>query len=77
MAVTNVLPTSIPTAISQNVVYALPSCRCWVVAEPACEVGQSTSGPWTAMVAAPAGQETAATFIRCTTGFATVTAKKF
>ena len=66
------VPAGVPTILAQNQVYALPARACYLFAEPACEVGQTITGPWTAPVA---GQPTAASFIRCTTGAATVTAK--
>ena len=67
------VPGGVPTILLQNVIYALPARRHYLMAEPACEVAQSSTGPWTA---APAANiPCAASFIRCTTGAATVTAK--
>ena len=67
------VPAGVPTIIAQNVVYALPARAHVILAEPACEVGQTATGPWTAI---PAGREfSAASFIRCTTAAATVTCK--
>jgi hypothetical protein len=66
------VPAGVPTILLQNVIYALPARACMLFTEPACEVGQTITGPWTAPVA---GVRTAASFIRCTTGAATVTAK--
>ena len=68
------VPAGVPTIIAQNIVYALPSRAVTIMAEPACEVGQTITGPWTA-IPAPPGNRVAASFIRCTTGAATVTAK--
>lgn len=66
----------VTTPILQNQVYALPT-RChYIVAVPNCELAQNESGPWVTMVdSSPDGFETAASFIRCATGPATITCK--
>jgi len=67
------IPAGVATPLLQNVVYALPTRAFVLVAEPACEVSQSSTGPW---AAPPAGINfQGAAFIRCTTGAATVTCK--
>jgi len=66
------IPLGVPTQIAQNVVYALPARAHVLLAEPACEVAQTITGPW---AAPPAINFQGAAFIRCTTGAATVTAK--
>jgi hypothetical protein len=66
------IPAGVPTQILQNVIYALPSKACYLFSEPACEVGQTLTGPWAAPVA---NVPVVACFIRCTTGAALVTAK--
>lgn len=67
------VPAGVPTILLQNVVYALPARAFVLVADPACEVAQTITGPW---AAPPAGMNfLGASFIRCTTGAATVTCK--
>jgi len=64
-------------AITQNVVYALPSRRCMVHADAVVEVNtvSGTTG-WDALTGAnTVGAETAAAFIRCTTGNTNVSVK--
>jgi len=67
------VPAGVPTTLAQNVVYALPARAFVLIAEPACEVAQTLTGPW---AAPPAGMNfQGAAFIRCTTGVALVTCK--
>jgi len=63
------VPAGVPTTLAQNVVYALPARAFVLVAEPACEVAQTLTGPW---AAPPAQNFQGACFIRCTTGNALV-----
>jgi hypothetical protein len=66
------IPAGVPTQITQNVVYALPARAFVLIADPACEVAQTQTGPW---AAPPAQNLQAAAFIRCTTANALVTCK--
>ena len=66
------IPLGQPTQILQNVVYALPSCASFIMADAGVEVSQSVSGPWTSLTS---GTRTAASFIRCLSGNTIITAK--
>lgn len=70
------IPCGVPTAIAQNVVWALPSFKVRVRAEPNCELAQSPTGPWAAMTGPVEGFDSAASYIRCTTAAAMVTCVK-
>jgi len=67
------IPCGVPTQIAQNAVWALPSFKVRVRAEPNCELAQSATGPWAAMTGPVEGFDSAASFIRCTTAAAMVT----
>lgn len=76
MAYTQALQLGLPTAILQNIVYALPARACFVQCTAAVEVSNIIdSGFSTLTNANTIGAETAATWIRCTTGNATITVK--
>jgi hypothetical protein len=70
------IPCGVPTQIAQNAVWALPSFKVRVRAEPNCELAQSATGPWAAMTGPVEGFDSAASYIRCTTAAAMVTCVK-
>lgn len=70
------IPLGVPTAIAQNVVYALPARRVRFMSAAVCEYSLLEAGPFTAInpPAGTVGADGVGGFIRCTTGATTVTA---
>lgn len=71
MAVTQSIPLGPSVVITQNVTYALPGKACYLSTSSPCDV--SIDG--TTFAAHTSGQIVNATFIKCTTGNATVLCK--
>ena len=65
------IPIGIPVQIAQNVVYALPTRLCTIIAEPACEVSQFSDKFWNPIY----DTTIAVSYIRCTSASAIVTCK--
>jgi len=59
---TELLSSSVVTAITQNTVYALPFKACIIQSDAAVELAGTITGPWTAYTP---GSFTAASFVRC------------
>jgi len=68
---TTSVPSGVPTQIEQNVIYALPARASLITTSAPCEIGQTLTGPWTAITT----PFVAGSFIRCTSGSALVTCK--
>jgi hypothetical protein len=64
----------VPTSVLQNETFALPSIACTLLSSVALELGMAQTGPFTAAAASTTGMQTAATWARCPTAAAVVTA---
>ena len=71
------IPIGVPTPVLQNETFALPNRAVLVISSAALELGAGQAGPFTAQATtATTGMQTAGMWGRCTTGAATVTAKR-
>jgi hypothetical protein len=70
------IPTGVPTAILQNVVYALPAKACIIFSIAAIEISNLVGASFVAEAAsATTGLQVSGGFVRCTSANTTVTCK--
>lgn len=76
MAYMTTLSAGVVYTLTQNQVYALPPRKVMLLSDTALEqnVVNSTTG-WTALASSTTGVESAAAFVRCTSGNAVVSVK--
>lgn len=76
MAYVTTLSAGVVYTLVQNTIYALPVAKVAILSDTALEqnVTNGTTG-WTALASSTTGTETAAPFVRCTTGAAVVSVK--
>jgi len=71
------VPLGVPTSVIQNQTFALPNVACVILSTVALEVGFAQAGPYVAApTSATTGLNTGATWARCTTAAAVVSAKQ-
>lgn len=71
------IPLGVPTPVLQNETFAIPACACLVNSSVAIEVGYAQAGPFVAQpTSATTGLQTSATWGRCATAAAVVSAKR-
>lgn len=72
---TQAISAGVPTTITQNVAYALPSPSCWMQSSAVVETSLDGS-TWAAVSASTTGVQTAAVFVRCTTANALISVRR-
>jgi hypothetical protein len=74
---TPLLQINVPTVVGQNITFALPARRCFIISVGAALQFSSDGSTWTADVAASSttGVEAAGAFTRSTTGNTVVTCR--
>jgi hypothetical protein len=73
---TEVLRRGVVTAITQNVIYALPASTVYLQAEAAVEVSLQATTNFATLAASTTGATTSAAFVRCTTGNTNIIVKR-
>lgn len=74
---TMLLSAGVTNALTQNVIYALPTPACFILAANACELSPTSATTGFVLVAATTtGMQTGAAFIRCTTGATVISVKR-